>query len=108
MYPLLPGYKHNSGARVHTSVFKSADVRIRLAPKLEQDGWVESLKAKMHFAFSDGPGLFSRAALLTYRQGVELIGELGDSGRLHQGRDPLLNLAPVRQCCLDRGLACGR
>src|SRR3984893_3339263 len=40
--------------------------------------------------------------------GVELIGELADGGGLHQSRDPLLSLAPVRQCRLDRGLARGR
>jgi hypothetical protein len=36
------------------------------------------------------------------------MGELADGGRLRQGRDPLLSLAPVRQCRLDRGLARGR
>jgi hypothetical protein len=41
-------------------------------------------------------------------KGVELIGELADGGRLHQSRDPLLSLAPMRQCRLDRGLARGR
>jgi hypothetical protein len=46
--------------------------------------------------------------LLTRPQGVELIGKLADSGRPHQGRDPLLSLAPVWQCRLDRGLARGR
>src|ERR1700730_6673121 len=52
--------------------------------------------------------LFSRGNLLRCPQGVELIGELADSGRPHQGRDPLLSLAPVWQCRLDRGLARGR
>src|SRR3984893_13671750 len=36
------------------------------------------------------------------------MGELADGGGLHQSRDPLLSLAPVRQCRLDRGLARGR
>src|SRR6202040_2808196 len=54
------------------------------------------------------PALFSRGNLLRCPQGVELIGELADSGRPHQGRDPLLSLAPVWQCRLDRGLARGR
>src|ERR1700731_2770371 len=54
------------------------------------------------------PALFSRGNLLRCPQGVELIGELADGVRPHQGRDPLLSLAPVRQCRLDRGLARGR
>ena len=36
------------------------------------------------------------------------MGELADGGRLYQGRDPLLSLAPVRQCRLNRGLTRGR
>src|ERR1700720_1560072 len=62
----------------------------------------------MPIAFSDRPAVFSRGNLLTRPKGVELMGELADGGRLHQGRDPLLSLAPVRQCRLDRGLARGR
>src|SRR5580704_2317176 len=50
----------------------------------------------------------SRGNLLTRPQGVELIGELADGGRLHQGRGPLLSVPPVRQCRFDRGLARGR
>src|SRR6202045_5248290 len=50
----------------------------------------------------------SRGNLLTRPRDVELMGELADGGRLHQGRDPLLSLAPVRQCRLDRGRARGR
>ena len=50
----------------------------------------------------------SSGTLLTCPQGIELIGELAGGGRRHQGRDPLLSLAPVRQRRLDRGLARGR
>ena len=50
----------------------------------------------------------SRGNLLTRPQGIELIGELADGGRPHQGCGPLLSLAPVRQRRLDRGLARGR
>jgi hypothetical protein len=84
--PILLGTSPIRGLEFHTSVFKSAP-------------------------FSDVPGLFSGAslpALLRHRKSVELIGELGDSRRLQQGRDPLLSVAPVRQCRLHRGLACGR
>jgi hypothetical protein len=62
----------------------------------------------MRISFSARPALFSRGNLLTRPKGVELIGELADGGRPHQSRDPLLSLVPVRQCRLDRGLACGR
>src|ERR1700693_5682518 len=62
----------------------------------------------MRIAFSDRPAVFSRGNLLTCPQGVELIGEFADGGRPHQGCDPLLSLAPMRQCRLDRGLARGR
>src|SRR5580704_15267139 len=54
------------------------------------------------------PALFSRGNLLTCPQRVELIGELADGGRPHQGRGPLLSVPPVWQCRLDRGLARGR
>jgi hypothetical protein len=40
----------------------------------------------MPIAFFDRPGFFSRGILLTRPQGVELIGELADGGRLHQGQ----------------------
>jgi hypothetical protein len=62
----------------------------------------------MPIALFDRPAVFSRRNLLTRPQGVELIGELADGGRPHQGRGPLLSLAPVRQCRLDRDLARGR
>src|ERR1700726_3377807 len=62
----------------------------------------------MRISFSDRPSSFLTRNLLTCPQGVELIGEFADGGRLHQSRDPLLSLAPMRQCRLDRGLARGR
>src|SRR6202022_4245063 len=69
-------------------------------------------KARAYCPFSSsrtGRLLFiSRGNLLTRPRDVEVIGELADGGRLHQGRDPLLSFAPVRQCRLDRGLARGR
>src|SRR6202048_3132650 len=62
----------------------------------------------MHIAFFDCPALYSHGNLLTRPRDVEPMGELADGGSPPQGRDPLLSLAPVWQCRLDRGLARGR
>ena len=64
---------------------------------------LEPFECLLHFRSS-----CSRGNLLTLPQGIELVGELADGGRLDQGRDPLLSLAPERQCCLDRGRARSR
>ena len=76
----------------------------RLRPK--QDG--PRSDRNVYWRFLIVPLFISRGNLLTCPQGVELIGEFADGGRLHQSRDPLLSLAPMRQCRLDRGLARGR